>query len=152
MLQAYGVQSITQRCNDSQFSEKNVGKKRSRVSKTRSRATGQLSSLISGLHHHSCAVLVALRMKPWRIFLFANEFVRLVVLNIISITMRQSICRNDAISKIASTAGTVGTYACGVHGNKDRLIASGVDCSMKHEIQFVRMDKSNYNGFESHHL
>ena len=64
----------------------------------------------------------------------------------------KSICRNDAISKIESTAGTVGTYACGVQGNKARLISSGVDCSMKQEIQFVRMDKSNSNGFEAHHL
>lgn len=39
-----GVQSITQRCNDSQHSEKKVGKKRSRASKTRSRATGQLQA------------------------------------------------------------------------------------------------------------
>ncbi len=39
-----GVQSITPRCNDSQLSEKKVGKKRSRVSKTRPRATGQLQA------------------------------------------------------------------------------------------------------------
>ena len=37
-----GVKSTTPRCNDSQLSEKKIGKKRSRVSKTRSRATGQL--------------------------------------------------------------------------------------------------------------
>ena len=39
-----GVQSITPRCNDSQPSEKKVGKKRSRTSKVRSRATGQLQA------------------------------------------------------------------------------------------------------------
>ena len=39
-----GVQSITPRCNDSQSTEKKIGKKRSRVSKTRSRATGQLQA------------------------------------------------------------------------------------------------------------
>lgn len=44
MIQAYGVQSITPRCNDSQLSEKKVGKKRSRTSKVRSRATGQLQA------------------------------------------------------------------------------------------------------------
>ena len=38
------VQSITPRCNDSQFTEKKVGKKRSRTSKVRSRATGQLQA------------------------------------------------------------------------------------------------------------
>ena len=36
-----GVQSITPRCNDSQSS---IGKKRSRTSKVRSRATGQLQA------------------------------------------------------------------------------------------------------------
>ena len=44
MIQAYGVQSITPRCNDSQLSEKKIGKKRSRTSKVRSRATGQLQA------------------------------------------------------------------------------------------------------------
>ena len=39
-----GVQSITPRCNDSQLSEKKVGKKRSRTSKVRSIATGQLQA------------------------------------------------------------------------------------------------------------
>ena len=39
-----GVQSITPRCNDSQSTEKKVGKKRSRTSKVRSRATGQLQA------------------------------------------------------------------------------------------------------------
>lgn len=39
-----GVQSITPRCNDSRLSEKEVGKKRSRTSKVRSRATGQLQA------------------------------------------------------------------------------------------------------------
>ena len=55
--------------------------------------------------------------------------------------------RNDAISKIRSTAGTVGTYACGGQGSKARF-SSNVDCSLKQEVQFVRMDKSNLNGFE----
>ena len=39
-----GVQSITPRCNDSRLSEKEVGKKRSRTSKVRSIATGQLQA------------------------------------------------------------------------------------------------------------
>ena len=39
-----GVPSITPRCNDSQSTEKKVGKKRSRTSKVRSRATGQLQA------------------------------------------------------------------------------------------------------------
>ena len=59
---------------------------------------------------------------------------------------------NDAISKIKSTAGTVGTYACGGQGNKARLISSNVDCSLKQEVQFVRMDKSNSLEFEAHRL
>ena len=59
--------------------------------------------------------------------------------------------RNDAINKIESTAGTVETYACGGQGNKDRF-SSDVDCSLKQEVQFVRMDISNYNEFESHRL
>ena len=45
--------------------------------------------------------------------------------------------RSDAISKIKSTAGTVGTYACGGQGNKAR-ISSNVDCSMKQEGNIVR--------------
>lgn len=59
---------------------------------------------------------------------------------------------NDAINKIKSTVGTIGTYACGGRGNKTRLISSDVDCSMKQEVQFVRMDKSNSNEFEAHPL
>ena len=39
-----GVPSITPRCNDSQSTEKKVGKKRSRTSKVRPRATGQLQA------------------------------------------------------------------------------------------------------------
>ena len=45
--------------------------------------------------------------------------------------------RNDAINKIKSTAGTVGTYACGGQGNKARF-SSDVDCSMKQEGNIVR--------------
>ena len=47
--------------------------------------------------------------------------------------------RNDAINKIKSTAGTVGVYACGGQGSRARL-SSNVDCSLKQEVQFVRMD------------
>ena len=47
--------------------------------------------------------------------------------------------RNDAISKIKSTVGTIGTYACGGQGSRVRL-SSYVDCSLKHEVRFVRMD------------
>ena len=39
-----GVQSIIPKCNDSQFSEKKIGKKRSRASKVRSSATSQLQA------------------------------------------------------------------------------------------------------------
>ena len=56
--------------------------------------------------------------------------------------------RNDAISKIKSTVGTIGTYACGGQGSRVRL-SSYVDCSLKHEVRFVRMNKSNLNGFGS---
>ena len=56
--------------------------------------------------------------------------------------------RNDAINKIKSTAGTVGTYACGGQGSRVRL-SSYVDCSLKQEVQFVRMDKSNSLEFEA---
>ena len=45
--------------------------------------------------------------------------------------------RNDAISKIKSTVGTIGTYACGGQGNKARF-SSDVDCSMKQEGIIVR--------------
>ena len=34
---------------------------------------------------------------------------------------------------------TVGTYACGGHGSRTRF-SSDADCSMKQEVQFVRMD------------
>jgi hypothetical protein len=47
------------------------------------------------------------------------------------------ILRNDAINKIKSTAGTVGTYACGGQGYKTRL-SSDVDCSLKQEGIIVR--------------
>ena len=47
--------------------------------------------------------------------------------------------RNDAISKIKSTVGTIGSYACGGQGNKARF-SSTVDCSMKQEVQFVSID------------
>ena len=47
--------------------------------------------------------------------------------------------RNDAISKIKSTVGTIGTYACGGQGSRTRF-SSNADCSMKQEVQFVRMD------------
>ena len=47
--------------------------------------------------------------------------------------------RNDAISKIKSTVGTIGTYACGGQGSRTRF-SSDVDCSLKQEVQFVRMD------------
>ena len=59
--------------------------------------------------------------------------------------------RNDAISKIKSTVGTMGIYACGGQGSKARF-SSDVDCSMKQEIQFVRMDISNSKEFEAHSL
>ena len=45
--------------------------------------------------------------------------------------------RNDAISKIKSTVGTIGTYACGGQGNKARF-SSDADCSMKQEGNIVR--------------
>ena len=35
--------------------------------------------------------------------------------------------------------GTVGTYACGGQGSRTRF-SSDADCSMKQEVQFVRMD------------
>lgn len=56
--------------------------------------------------------------------------------------------RNDAINKIKSTVGTIGTYACGGQGSIARF-SSDVGCSMKQEVQFVRMDKSNSNEFEA---
>lgn len=59
--------------------------------------------------------------------------------------------RNDAVSKIKSTVGTIGTYACGGQGNKASF-SSNVDCSLKQEVQFVRMDKSNSLEFEAHRL
>ena len=45
--------------------------------------------------------------------------------------------RNDAISKIKSTVGTIGSYACGGQGNKARF-SSNVDCSSKQEGIIVR--------------
>ena len=59
--------------------------------------------------------------------------------------------RNDAVNKTKSTVGTIGTYACGGQGSRTRL-SSDVDCSLKQEVQFVRMDKSNSLEFESHCL
>ena len=59
--------------------------------------------------------------------------------------------RNDAVSKIKSTVGTIGTYACGGQGSRTRF-SSDVDCSLKQEGIIVRMDKSNSNEFESHQL
>lgn len=44
--------------------------------------------------------------------------------------------------------GTIGTYACGRHGSRLRF-SSDADCSLKQEVRFVRMDKSNLNGFEA---
>ena len=48
-------------------------------------------------------------------------------------------CENDAVNKIKSTVGTIGTYDCGGQGSRARF-SSDVDCSMKQEVQFVRMD------------
>ena len=45
--------------------------------------------------------------------------------------------RNDAISKIKSTVGTIGTYACGGQGSKTRLCSSRGDCSVKQEERTV---------------
>jgi hypothetical protein len=45
----------------------------------------------------------------------------------------------------------MGIYACGGQGNKVRF-SNRVDCSMKQEVQFVRMDKSNSLEFEAHRL
>ncbi len=59
--------------------------------------------------------------------------------------------RNDAIGKIKSTVGTIGTYACGGQGSKTKIFGD-VDCSLKQEVQFVRMDKSNSLEFEAHPL
>ena len=59
--------------------------------------------------------------------------------------------RNDAVNKIRGTVGTIGTYACGGQGSRTRF-SSDVDCSLKQEVQFVRMDKSNSNEFEAHRL
>ena len=35
--------------------------------------------------------------------------------------------------------GTIGTYDCGGQGSRTRF-SSDVDCSLKHEVRFVRMD------------
>ena len=59
--------------------------------------------------------------------------------------------RNDAVSKIKGTAGTVGVYACGGQGSRTKSFGD-VDCSLKQEVQFVRMDKSNLSGFEANRL
>ena len=40
-----------------------------------------------------------------------------------------------------------------VEGREAELgFSSDVDCSLKQEVQFVRMDKSNSDEFESHQL
>ena len=41
--------------------------------------------------------------------------------------------RNDAVNKIKSTVGTIGTYACGGHGSRTRF-SSDADCSLKQEV------------------
>ena len=56
------------------------------------------------------------------------------------------------VNKLRSMVGTIGTYACGGQGSKARFNPSRVDCSLKQEVQFVRMDKSNSLEFESHPL
>ena len=45
--------------------------------------------------------------------------------------------RNDAISKIKSTVGTIGIYACGGQGSMTRF-SSNVDCSLKQGGNIVR--------------
>ena len=45
--------------------------------------------------------------------------------------------RNDAVNKIKSTVGTIGTYACGGQGNKVKFF-DNVDCSLNQEERFVR--------------
>ena len=44
---------------------------------------------------------------------------------------------NKIRNKIKSTAGTVGTYACGGQGSKTRLCSSRGDCSVKQEERTV---------------
>lgn len=51
--------------------------------------------------------------------------------------------RNDAISKIKSTVGTIGTYACGGQGSRPSF-SSDVDCSMKQEGIIVRYSIEAY--------
>ena len=46
---------------------------------------------------------------------------------------------NDAVNKIKGTVGTIGPYDCGGQGSRTRF-SSDVDCSLKQEVQFVRMD------------
>ena len=41
--------------------------------------------------------------------------------------------RNDAVNKIKSTVGTIGTYACGGQGSRAGF-SIDVDCSLKHEV------------------
>ena len=45
--------------------------------------------------------------------------------------------RNDAISKIKSTVGTIGSYACGGQGSRTKTFGN-VDCSLKQEGIIVR--------------
>ena len=56
------------------------------------------------------------------------------------------------VNNIRSTAGTVGTYACGGQGYKTRFNSSRVDCSVNQEVQFVRMHKSDSLESEAHRL
>ena len=53
----------------------------------------------------------------------------------------------DSEHHIVGKAGTIETYACGGHISRTRL-SSDVNCSLKQEVHFMRMDKSNSNGFE----
>ena len=53
--------------------------------------------------------------------------------------------------RLKSTVGTIGTYDCGGQGSRARF-SSDVDCSLKQEVQFVRMDKSNSLEFGSDRL
>lgn len=59
--------------------------------------------------------------------------------------------RNDAVNKIRSTVGTIETYACGGQGNKAKTFGD-VDCLLKQEVLFVRMDRSDLNGSEAYLL
>ena len=56
------------------------------------------------------------------------------------------------VERLKSTAVTIGAYACGGQGNKTRFNSSRVDCSVKQEVQFVRMHKSDSLESEAHRL